>query len=320
MKTNIKHWIIDQIIYSILKTKYNHIVLSMDTICNKKFKDVFYLLDDNDMKQIVNDLSCKKILINQDLLWQDTILNSVFNIGVYSPDDMYIPPLEYRSCNIDSSSSVDVLSCKPTTQNSTDTEAYTGDFDKDVANLANKYPHALLIGCKDAAQDLHASMLPAWQSLLNEKCSDPKKVLADAINEYWADEIGNNSCIDRDQILTELFDSLGYDYPYTGESDEYDDEEEDINTYEQNKNNCNVDSEDEECCKDGKITWVNGYIDMEDVMTHTSSGLIAYVFSTRKTESCNSPIAKNCYVVRWPKDHNSTGIILTHDPVTKKRL
>lgn len=341
MKTNIKHWIIDQIIYSILKTKYNHIVLSMDTICNKKFKDVFYLLDDNDMKRIVNDLACKKILINEDLLWEDTILNSVFNIGMYSPDDMHVPPAEYRSCNIDSSSSIDVISSWPTTTNvSSAHPIYTGDFEADIASLANKYPHAVILGCSSAANDLHESMLPAWQKLLNEHFKDPKKALADAISDYWVDEIQGDSCIDRDQILSELFDSIGYDYPYVGESDEYDDEEEDISSYKHDTNCKNsveeeCEEDDDDCCTSNEcsyssqnscqkynesIRFVSGYVDMEDVMTHTDSGLIAYVFSTQKTETCNSPINKNCYVVKWPKDHNSTGIILFNDPITKKRL
>jgi len=118
MKTNIKHWIIDQILDSVTETKYDKVILSMESICNKKFKDIFYLLDDNDMKRIVNDLARKQILINQDLLWEDTILNSVFNIGMYSPDDMYVPPAEYRSFNIDSSSSIDVISCGPTPRRS----------------------------------------------------------------------------------------------------------------------------------------------------------------------------------------------------------
>jgi hypothetical protein len=331
MKTNIKHWIVDQIVDSLLKTKYDKVILSMESICNKKFKDIFYLLDDNDMKRIVNELALKKILINQDLLWEDTILNSVFNIGMYSPDDMYIPPSEYRSFNIDSSSSIDVISCSPTPQNINQQAtnlvqtAYTGDFEVDIANLANKYPHALLIGCKSEAECLYASMLPAWQKLLNVKCIDPKKALADAINEYWAEEVGAGSCVDKDQILTELFDSLGYDYPYSGTSDDYDDEEEDISTYEKNKydnDDEDDDEDDDERCEiyDGDTTWVSGYVDMENVMTHTDSGLIAYVFSYKKTEECNVAIDKECFIVKVPKGCNSTGIVLFNDPITKQRL
>jgi len=294
MKTNIKHWIIDQILDSVTETKYDKVILSMESICNKKFKDIFYLLDDNDMKRIVNDLARKQILINQDLLWEDTILNSVFNIGMYSPDDMYVPPAEYRSFNIDSSSSIDVISCGPTPQNvSSAHPIYTGDFEADIASLANKYPHAVILGCSSAANDLHESMLPAWQKLLNEHFEDPKKALADAISDYWDDTNCKNN---------------------VEEECEEDDDDCCIS------NECSYSSQNS-CQKyNESIRFVSGYVDMEDVMTHTDSGLIAYVFSTQKTETCNSPINKICYVVKWPKDHNSTGIILFNDPITKKRL
>lgn len=282
MKTNKKQWIIDQIIEAVKSTgKYDKVILSLDSVNNKKFSDIFYLLNEQDHNLVLQKLHNKGFVIDYDNLVKDTILSAVFYIGLYSGKDIIaaanVPG--YVSSNIDHNSTIDILSS------------------------ATNESIAKSSCCDDAGSKM--SDVDAYKLLsklmANIGASKTLELISDFLDEYLV-ALSPNSDFDREIMNSSR--ALGRIWPeYEANKDLYeDDEEEDEEDDEEDDDDCSdCDDEENPCNKRDAVKLTVHIFNNEDRLVNTATGKSILRFSYAPVEGKTTQMIGEFSVIREPK-------------------